>query len=67
MTVRFGVHADTERECQAALELLCGLLGLEPALYPRQVTDDRWMARAVPAQTKAPAAMDSDRGPVIGG
>lgn len=66
MAVRFGVHADTERECQQALELLCAQLGLEPALRPCLLTDDRWMARAVPAQTRAPAG-ESGRGPVVSG
>lgn len=60
MAVRYGVQADTERECQAALELLCATLDLQPALMPRQVTDDRWMARAVP--TKAPDADSGGRG-----
>lgn len=64
MAVRFGVHADTERECQQALELLCAQLGLVPALMPRQVTNNRWMARAVPSQAKAPA---NDRGSSVSG
>lgn len=66
MAVRFAVQADSERECRQALELLCTQLGLEPALYPRQVTDDRWMARAVPRTTKAPAG-GSGRGHAVCG
>ncbi|MGW7087546.1 hypothetical protein ACWGH2_29175 [Streptomyces sp. NPDC054871] len=50
---------------QQALELLCAQLGLEP-VHPQQVTDDRWMARAVPRMTKAPAG-ESGGGPVVSG
>ncbi|WP_369211331.1 hypothetical protein [Streptomyces flavofungini] len=61
MAVRYGVQADSERECQQALELLCQLLGLEPVLPPRLLSDDRWMARAVPT-SRAPAADGGGRG-----
>lgn len=64
MSVRFAVQASTERECRQALELLCGQLGLVPVLLPRLLTDDRWMARAVPV-TKAPTAEGGGRGPVV--
>ncbi|MFE9736112.1 hypothetical protein ACFYO9_37300 [Streptomyces sp. NPDC005863] len=50
MSVRFAVQASTERECQQALELLCRQLDLEPALLPRLMSDNRWMARATPTQ-----------------
>ncbi len=52
MTVRFTVQGDSEQETAAGLELLLSL-GLQPAMPPRQLTNDRWMARAVPAQTTA--------------
>lgn len=64
MTVRFAVQADTEQECADGLRLL-ETLGLQPAMTPRQLTDDRWLARAVPA--KAPAEDDHGRGPGVSG
>ncbi len=66
MAVRYGIQADTQRECQQALELLCQQLGLEPALPPRLLSDDRWMARAVPT-TRAPTASDGGRGSGVSG
>lgn len=57
MGMRFAVQADTEQECAEGLRLL-EELGLRPAMMPRLLTDDRWMARAVPA-AKAPVV---DRG-----
>ncbi|MEU5772697.1 hypothetical protein ABZ819_05250 [Streptomyces venezuelae] len=63
MSVRFAVQASTERECQQALELLCRQLGLEPVLLPRLLSDNRWMARAVPGTPKPPA---DDRGLATG-
>jgi hypothetical protein len=59
MTVRFAVQADTEQECAAGLRLLLSL-GLQPAMPPRQLTGDRWMARSVPTP-KTPA--EDGRGP----
>jgi hypothetical protein len=63
MALRFAVQADTEQECAAGLELLHSL-GLVTRMEPRLLTDNRWMARAVPRITKAPA--DGDRGPGVG-
>lgn len=57
MAIRFAVQADTEQECAEGLQLL-QQLGLRPAMMPRLLTDDRWMARAV-LTAKAPA---EDRG-----
>lgn len=59
MALRFTVQGDTEQETAAGLQLLVEA-GLELAMPPRQLTDARWMARAVPRMTKAPA---EDRGP----
>ncbi|MPY47141.1 hypothetical protein [Streptomyces acidicola] len=54
MALRFAVQADSEQECARGLAALCERLGLVPAMTPRLLTDDRWMARAVPDTTKAP-------------
>lgn len=59
MGQRFTVQADSERECAAGLRLLLSL-GLELAMPPRQMTDQRWMARAAPGTAKAPT---NGRGP----
>ncbi|MFF0736869.1 hypothetical protein ACFYVK_35310 [Streptomyces chartreusis] len=59
MGMRFAVQADTEQECAEGLRQLVAL-GLVPAMQPRLLTDNRWMARAVPGKAKAPAG---DRGP----
>lgn len=48
MALRFAVQADTRQECARGLEELCERLGLQPAMLPRLLTDNRWMARAVP-------------------
>lgn len=55
MALRFAVQADTRQECARGLQELCERLGLQPAMLPRLLTDNRWMARAVPAPSKAPA------------
>lgn len=57
MALRFAVQADTEQECAAGLRLLESL-GLQTAMQPRLLTDDRWMARAVPRMTKARPMMN---------
>lgn len=59
MALRFAVQADTEAECAEGLRQLV-MLGLVPAMQPRLLTDNRWMARAVPGKPKAPA--DEGRG-----
>lgn len=64
MTLRFTVQGDDEAETAAGLELLL-TLGLRPVMPPRELTDQRWMARAVPDTTKAPA--EEDRGPGMSG
>jgi hypothetical protein len=53
MALRFTVQGDTEQETAEGRQLLLDA-GLAPAMPPRQLTDHRWMARAVPAQTTAP-------------
>ena len=52
MALRFTVQGDDEQETAAGLELLL-TLGLQEFMPPRQLTDQRWMARAVPRMTKA--------------
>jgi len=63
--LRFTVQGDSEAETAEGLRLLIAA-GLQPAMPPRQVTDQRWMARAVPRMAKAPTA-ESSRGPVMSG
>jgi hypothetical protein len=65
MAIRFTVQGDDEAETAAGLELLLSL-GLQPAMPPRQLTNDRWMARAVPTE-KAPAGADPSRGLDVSG
>lgn len=60
MALRFAVQADTEQECAAGLRLLQSL-GLVTRMEPRLLTDNRWMARAVPRMNEAPA--EEGRGP----
>jgi len=64
MALRFAVQGDTEQECTEGLRLL-EQLGLRPTMLPKLLTDNRWMARAVPLQTKAPAT--NGEGPVTPG
>ena len=52
MALRFTVQGDDEQETAAGLQLLVEA-GLQLAMPPRQLTDQRWMARAVPRMTKA--------------
>jgi hypothetical protein len=58
MAIRYGVQADSEEECSEGLALLVDA-GMLPVMMPKLVTDNRWMARAVPspaARAKQPAA-----------
>ena len=64
MALRFTVQGDDEHETAAGLQLLL-TLGLAELMPPRQLTDNRWMARAVPTQTTAPA--DDGRGSAVSG
>lgn len=64
MGMRFAVQADTRAECAQGLADLCARLDLQPAMQPRLLTDDRWMARAVPRTTKTPTG---GRGPGVSG
>jgi hypothetical protein len=52
MALRFTVQGDSEQETAAGLALLVEA-GLQLAMPPRQLTDDRWMARAVPRMATA--------------
>lgn len=66
MAIRIGVQADSRDECVEGLALLVEA-GFVPVMLPAQVTDDRWIARAVPApKAKAPAA-DDGRGLGVSG
>jgi len=65
MALRFAVQGDDEQECAAGLRLLLSL-GLVLRMKPTLLTDNRWMARAVPARTtKTPAGDDPGRGPAV--
>ena len=65
MAIRVGVQADSEDECAEGLARLVDA-GFMPTMMPRCLSDGRWMARAVPVQTKAPAG-DSGRGSAVSG
>jgi hypothetical protein len=65
MALRFAVQADSEEECAAGLQLLESL-GLQAAMLPKLLTDNRWMARAVPTR-KAPTEDDPGRGLRVSG
>jgi hypothetical protein len=54
MALRFTVQGDDEAETAEGYQLLLPL-GLAPRMSPKCLTDGRWMARAVPDTTKAPA------------
>ena len=47
MAIRIGVQADSQEECVEGLELLVAA-GFIPVMLPKLLTDNRWMARAVP-------------------
>lgn len=66
MTMRFAVQADTQQECAAGLALLLSL-GMQIRMEPRLLTDDRWMARAVPRMNGAPTGDGAGRGPAVSG
>lgn len=61
MALRFTVQGDTKQETAAGLQLLLDA-GLETVRPPTDTIGNGWMARAVPAPTKAPADIDVDRG-----
>ncbi|MFM9635951.1 hypothetical protein [Streptomyces turgidiscabies] len=52
MAIRIGVQADSEDECAEGLAQLVDR-GYLPVMMPRLLTDNRWMARAVPAPRPA--------------
>lgn len=54
MAIRVGVQGDTREECVAGLELLVQA-GFVPVMLPTYLSDNRWMARAVPAPASQPA------------
>ncbi|WP_328931908.1 MULTISPECIES: hypothetical protein [unclassified Streptomyces] len=64
MALRFTVQGDTTAETAAGLRQLL-TLGLRAVMPPRELTDPRWMARAVPDMAKAPVG--EDRGPGVSG
>lgn len=66
MALRFTVQGDDEAETTAGYRLLL-TLGLVPRMSPKCLTDGRWMARAVPRMTEAPAGEDDGRGPGVPG
>jgi hypothetical protein len=52
MALRYTVQGDDEQETAVGLELMVAA-GLQLAMPPRQLSDDRWMARAVPRMREA--------------
>jgi hypothetical protein len=64
MALRFTVQGDSEQETAEGWQLLLDA-GLAPTMPPRQLTDQRWMARAVPRKAKARA--DDGPGPSVSG
>ncbi|MFD9464358.1 hypothetical protein [Streptomyces sp. NPDC060027] len=62
MAIRVGVQADSEDECAEGLAQLVDA-GFVPVMLPQLLTDNRWLARAVPAP-KAKAPTMDDRSPV---
>jgi hypothetical protein len=66
MAIRVGVQADSREECAEGLAQLVDV-GYVPVMLPALVTGNRWIARAVPAPTKAPAGDDPGRGPAVSG
>ncbi|MFI9598913.1 hypothetical protein ACIHCX_03360 [Streptomyces sp. NPDC052043] len=67
MAIRIGVHADSEDECVEGLARLVDA-GYVPVMLPVLLTDNRWMARAVPAPTtKAPTGDHDGRGLGVSG
>jgi hypothetical protein len=64
MALRFTVQGDDEAETAAGLRLLLSL-GLATRMPPTDTIGNGWMARAVPAPTKAPA--ENGRGPGVSG
>lgn len=52
MAIRIGVQADSEEECAEALAQLVDY-GYLPVMLPKLLTDNRWLARAVPAPKPA--------------
>jgi hypothetical protein len=61
MAIRYSVQADGQAECARGLDELCEKLGLRPAMLPRLLSDNRWMARAIPAPAPARAEEPTDR------
>jgi hypothetical protein len=55
MALRFTVQGDDEAETTAGLQLLLDA-GLEKTMPPRMLTDQRWMARAVPRPERSELA-----------
>ncbi|HEX5541968.1 MAG TPA: hypothetical protein VFX60_10490 [Micromonospora sp.] len=52
MAIRASIQADSEDECVEGLAKLVDA-GFVPVMLPRLMTDNRWMARAVPTKTPA--------------
>ncbi|WP_158712438.1 hypothetical protein [Streptomyces sp. NRRL F-5135] len=64
--VSYMVRGATRDACQEALDRLCRLLDASPTTRPTDTVGRGWVARAVPAPSKAPTA-GSSRGPVASG
>jgi hypothetical protein len=58
VAIRYSVQADGQVECARGLDELCEKLNLRPSMLPRLLSDNRWMARAVPAASTTPAPVE---------
>ena len=62
----YMVRCTTEAACWRELKLICERMDAQVATRPTAGTGRGWIARAVPAPTKAPAESDG-RGPGVSG
>ncbi|MCX5598419.1 hypothetical protein OOK29_09740 [Streptomyces phaeochromogenes] len=62
--VVYMVRTKSRASCQRELDLICERMGAVAVTDPTDAAGARWVARAVPRITKAPA--DGDRGPGVG-
>lgn len=62
----FMVRAKSRAACQAELQRLCERMNVQVVTQPTDAGGRDWVARAAPAQTRAPAG-ESGRGPVVSG
>ncbi|MEV0556250.1 hypothetical protein AB0I27_22710 [Streptomyces sp. NPDC050597] len=64
--VVYMVRTKSRASCQRELDLICERMGAVAVTSPTDAAGARWVARAVPRMTQAPA-VDDDRGPGVSG